>query len=267
MSSRNVRARLDVGPVQPTYPRSGLFQQVRRLRTKRARKSVMRSRISPGGIHAFTRWGIASQYNSVTQQGSLNFNSNFLYSDGTLTTNASTSGVTSIPVSSQFTFSDVSNNAEFAALYDSYKLNGVLVTIKMLSNPDASYSVANTPVNQYTNYYPTLWYTPDYDDVSLMTLAQIREYKAVKTALLRPNKEIKIFIKPRVLRQVFDSTTNAGYEITPPKFIDMGNNALPHYGLKMCFDFDGLSIPINTVVNQWRFRINYKYFFQCKDVR
>lgn len=250
-----------------TRLRPKLRTKKRLARIRRARVTTRRSRLGIGNTHSFTRWGVPSQYNSVTQQGSLNFNSNVTYSNGTIVTNASTSGVVEIPLSTQFTFTDISGNSEFAALYDSYRLNGVKISIKMISNPDASYAAGNTPVNQYTNYYPTLWYVRDYDDVALMTLEQIREYKAVKHVTLRPNKEISIMVKPRVLRQVFNSSTNAGYEIALPKFIDMANNALPHYGLKMVLDFEGTSIPINTVTNQWRFRVNYKYFFQAKDVR
>lgn len=250
-----------------TRLRPRLRTRARLARIRRVRKSMKRSRLSGGGTHSFTRWGVPSQYNSVSQQGSLNFNSNVTYATGTIVTNAATSGIVEIPLSSQFTLSDISGASEFAALYDQYRLNGVKVTIKLISNPDASYAAGNTPVNQYTNYYPTLWYVRDYDDVALMTLEQIREYKAVKHVTLRPNKEISIMVKPRLLRQVFNSTTNAGYEIALPKFIDMANIALPHFGLKMVVDFEGTSIPINTVVNQWRFRINYKYFFQCKDIR
>jgi len=236
-------------------------------RARRAR--VRRSRISvTGNIHSFSRWGVPFPYNPVTQQGSLNYTSDWSYDGlGTLTTNAGTSTIKELPLTTQFTLTDISNSSEFSALYDQYKICGVKVSIKMISCPDATYTAGGTALNQYSNFYPTLWYVRDYDDTALVTTGDIRQYKSVKHVTLRPNKELSIFVKPRVLKQVFNSTTGAGYEIALPKFIDMANNALPHFGLKMVFDFEGQNLPITSVLSQFKFRLNYKYYFMCKDVR
>lgn len=175
------------------------------------------------------------------------------------------------PFSMQFTLSDIAGAAEFAALYDRYRINGVKISIKMISVPEANKVPRTGNVeNVHQTFYPTLWYCYDYDDVNLTTLDGIRQYKSARHRVLRPNKELSIFIRPKVLSQVFNSNTISGYRISQPGWIDMGNNALPHYGLKFMIDFEGIDLPIRTTVGAevgYQFRINTKYYFQCKDVR
>lgn len=243
-------------------------KSVRLTRARRTRRSVSRSLISRrGNIHAFTRWAIPSQFNSISGAGSINWGSNLTYSDGTLVTNAGTGSVTEVPFSIQFNMNDIPSPADFTTLYDQYKLCGAKITIKMISSPDAAYDSSGASANTRTNFYPTLWYTRDYDDNGLLLLSDIRQYKSVKHVVLRPNKEISIYTKPRLLRQLFATTTGAGYEIAMPKYIDLANLALPHYGFKSVIDFEGQSLPLGSATNQWRFRVNIKYFFMCKNVR
>lgn len=240
---------------------------MRSIRLRKARINTRRSLTSSrGNTHAFTRWASPSQYNAVTGQGSINFDSTMTYSGGTLVTNAATAGIKETPFSIQFTLNDVPNNTEISALYDQYKLCGAKVSIKMINSPESTY-VNNGSANSYTNFYPTLWYTRDYDDNDLLSLTAMRQYKSARHVVLRPNKEISIYTKPRMLRQLFNSNTGAGYEIALPKYVDLGNIALPHYGLKAVIDYEGQDIPLSSATNQWRFRVNVKYYFMCKNVR
>lgn len=241
----------------------------RSTRMKRVRRNVARSRISPASnVHSFSRWALPTQFNSVTNGGSMNFGSSLLYtpSTGVLTTNASTAGIRETAFSVQFQLADIPNPTEFSALYDQYKMCGAKFTIKMVNAPEATY-VNNGSANSYTNFYPTLWYTRDYDDVGLLTLDEMRQYKTARKVVLRPNKEVSIFTKPRMLRQVFATTTGTGYEVAKTKFIDFANIVLPYYGLKACIDYEGQELPLSASTNQWRFRVNVKYYFMCKNVR
>lgn len=246
-----------------------------RANVRRSRTSYRRSRRSKtglGGTHGFTRWGVPSPYSSVTAQGSLNFDSNqIIYTDGTMNVAPIAPATDACPFSMQFTLSDIAGAAEFAALYDRYRINGVKISIKMISVPEANKVPRTGNVeNVHQTFYPTLWYCYDYDDVNLTTLDGIRQYKSARHRVLRPNKELSIFIRPKVLSQVFNSNTISGYRISQPGWIDMGNNALPHYGLKFMIDFEGIDLPIRTTVGAevgYQFRINTKYYFQCKDVR
>lgn len=257
------RPRSRSAPARPTKRRSALIS-----RGKRVRRAVNRSMI--GGrsqVHAFTRWTVPSQFNSISGAGSINWGSNLTYSDGTLVTNAGTGSVTETPFSIQFNLNDIPSPADFTTLYDQYKLCGAKITIKMITSPDSVYDSSGASANTRTNFYPTLWYTRDYDDNALLPLSDMRQYKSAKHVVLRPNKEISVYTKPRLLRQLFATTTGAGYEIASPKYIDLANLALPHYGFKAVLDFEGQVLPLGSATNQWRFRINIKYFFMCKNVR
>lgn len=235
---------------------------------KRARRNIARSRMSmKSEVHPFSRWGIPSQYNSLTGQGGINFDSFSVYSNGNITTNASTAGQKELPLTLQFSFNQIDTPQEFINLYDQYKICGVKVSIKMINAPEANNGTQSTSVNSLTNFYPTLWYVRDYDDPGLLPLTSIRQYKAAKHVTLQPNREVSIYVKPRISRQIFQSNTGAGYEVVIPKFINLTNDSVPHYGLKMVVDFEGLDIPLNSAANQWRFRIQTKYYFMCKNVR
>ena len=63
-----------------------------------------------------------------------------------------------------------------------------------------------------------------------------------KSKVLNANKPFSIFLKPNVLRQLYQGIT-AGYESVRPTKIDVGYLELPHYGMKYWIRnwFDGMT--------------------------
>lgn len=163
-----------------------------------------------------------------------------------------------------FTLADVGNVSEFTSLFDQYKILGILVTVKMLNSPDA----VNVPNGLSANtgcYYPTLWYATDYDDNSVATVANLREYVRVKHKVLRPNSEIRIFLKPTTLEQVYRTAVTTGYAVNFNRpWLDCAQTDIPHYGLKYAIDFEGIT-PANGQV--WTFKFNAKYYLKMKNPR
>jgi len=171
----------------------------------------------------------------------------------------------------QFKFEDILGYSEFAALYDSYKMTKVVMMIQLISNPDAAYplntAVTNgTFITGPTNWFPRWWYIRDYDGGGSDSLASIKERQGAKCFVLRPNKINRIVIKPKVLTQAYAGSTATGYLVTQAKslFIDMANTAVPHYGLNSVVDCMGQD-PNDTY--PFKIRVEFKYYFTCKDVR
>jgi len=82
-----------------------------------------------------------------------------------------------------FALNKIQGFADFVNLFDMYQINKVDLYFRLIQNPDNT-GTTNVP----GTYYPCLWYSKDYDDeVTGMTLTQIREKQNVKRFVLRPN--------------------------------------------------------------------------------
>lgn len=168
----------------------------------------------------------------------------------------------------QFKFEDLLGYSEFTALFDSYRIDKVVMMIQLVSNPDA-FGPTNTSTpgqNATANFYPKWWYIRDYDGGGADSLAAIKERQGVKCFVLRPNVIKRIVIRPKVLIQAYYSSVSAGYLQQKGKsmFVDMANTAVPHYGLNSVVDCNGID-PVDTY--PFKIRYEFKFFFTCKDVR
>jgi len=160
------------------------------------------------------------------------------------------------PLLSSFAFrlNDLPNTNEFSNLFDQYRISYVVLKVRLYNTPDAQASGMNQ------SNYPTLVYATDYDDESTPnSLNEIKERGTCKQRVLRPDRYIRIGIKPKVLIPVYkDGVTNA-YQSQYPGKLDMTYNNIPHYGLKWAID--NLS---NT-----NFLVDFQatYYFTCYGTR
>lgn len=215
----------------------------------------------------FHRWVAAVPTYSPVLAGSglNNSTSNCSYNDvtGILQGNGS-NAVSSFNCAVCFAINDIPNWSEFNALFDQFRLNAVMFQIKMVSNPDSAITPGVNTTN-YGNFYPTIWYCPDHDDNAILTVAQLKEFERVRHKVLRPNQELNIMLRPTTLSQVYNTTTAAGYACNFRRsWLDVATPSIPHFGLKFAIDFEGLN---NTIVQGFSFKINAKYYFQCKNTR
>jgi hypothetical protein len=167
-----------------------------------------------------------------------------------------------------FKLEDVKGEADFADLYDRYMLTTVVLKFKLLTNPNSTAplnsQISGATWGNPTNWFPKLWYCPDYDDNATETLAQIKERSQTKWKVLKPNKEIKIVVKPAVTIQTYRTATTTGYAPKWKQWIDMAQRDVPHYGLKFVVDCSGLD-PNDSY--PFKMEIDRRYYFTCKDVR
>lgn len=163
-----------------------------------------------------------------------------------------------------FKLEDVKGAADFSDLYDRFKLTTVVLRFKLVTNPDSTRTQFSNQDWQTTNWFPKLWYCPDYDDNASETLAQIKERAQTKCKVLRPNQIVKIVVKPAVTVQTYRTATSTGYAPKWKQWIDMANQDVPHYGLKFVVDCCGQD-PLDTY--PFKMEIDRQYYFTCKDVR
>lgn len=184
-------------------------------------------------------------------------------------TRVNTTGTTSSHAI-EYLFQNIINPNDFADLYDRYMITCVVHKFRLVNNPNA-FSQPSTGVNfsnstgtNATNWYPKLWYCPDYDDSTTETLQELQQRAKTKCMVLQPNKQYKVVVKPAVTVQTYRTTTTTGYAPKWKQWVDMGQRDVPHYGLKFVVDTSAQD-PLDAQP----FIVEYttQYFFKCKDVR
>lgn len=75
-------------------------------------------------------------------------------------------------------------------------------------------------------------------------------------------------LRPTVLGAVYNSTTTTAYTTSTRKqYMDMANINIPHYGFKACIDYEGLLPPGTATASSFLFKVNAKFYFQCRNAR
>lgn len=221
---------------------TGKMPKTRNSKTRAVVARIKRGLTQPSrNCHSFKRWGNVERYDCSS---SVNL--------GAMT----------------FSLSDITGYQEFEALYDRYMLTCVVLRFRLINNPDAMTQLNTVPDVSAkwntTNWFPRLFYCPDYDDNSTETVGTLRERARTKMSILKPNQYKKIVVKPACTIQTYYTTTGAGYAPKWKQWIDMSQSGVPHYGLKWAVDASAQD-PADTY--PFKLEIEKQYFFKCKDVK
>lgn len=252
---------------------------VRRRVSSRGMRRVSRGRTisrsltnrGPRPNFMFHRWvSTLPVFSSAVQGAGVNFDpANMSYSNTDGLIRAGTAPATSWNFAIAFSLNQLPNVGEFTSLFDQYRINAVKLSIKMVNDPSANNQPNDGAAVNRGNYYPTLWYAPDHDDNNIESLPNLKEFEKVRHKVLRPNKEISIMLRPTVLGAVYNSLTTTAYTTSTRKqYMDMANINIPHYGIKACIDYEGLLPPAPPgTTPSFLFKVNAKFYFQCKNSR
>lgn len=160
-----------------------------------------------------------------------------------------------------WSLADIPNMVEFQNLFDRYKLNAVKV-------------VFQCPVDSWSSVSPgipsRLHTVLDYDDNTPLPVAtalqQALEYESYKCLTFGSNRtSVSRYIKPRIARQIYQSTLATAYEVAKPAWIDLSNPTVPHFGMKVYAD--NQYADLNTGARDMFISMKTTYYFQCRDVR
>ena len=227
----------------------------------RMHRSKLRvSRPPSNNTRSYVFWITGSTLAGTTSSGSF---------AGNLFQWTATGALSEVDITFGFGAVEIQNWTQLSAIYDQYKLNGVLMTAKMVNDPMNALQ-PNGVASAYSgiNYYPTLWIVNDYDDVNVTSLQSIKQYTRAKQRVLRPNVLIKHFVKPKVQGPLISTgniLSNIGSDVcfkTP--WLNCSYDVVPHYGIKCVINFQTLNPPSGT---KFYVRFEFKYYFQMKNVR
>lgn len=164
-----------------------------------------------------------------------------------------------------FQLNDLGSVSEFTTLYDRFKITKVQCRFHLITNPDAFlYTNAAVNTQNHTNWFPKLWYVRDYDDSIVEGLAAIKERAIAKCIVMNPNRMYTVNLRPATLVQAYATSTTTGSVPQWNKWIDMGAPDVKYYGLKYALDAEGITPTANF---PFKLRVEFKYWFTCKDVR
>lgn len=145
----------------------------------------------------------------------------------------------------------VTNSAEFTALYDQYMITYVKYMFYLEVDPSAQAAASAI--------YPKLYMTREQDNSTVNSMNEMRERGNLQIRVMNPNRPVVVGFKPNLLEQQWYNGVTNGFTPVYNKWLDQANANVPHYGLK--FNIDNLT---NT---NYRVRIEARVWLACKNSR
>jgi hypothetical protein len=142
---------------------------------------------------------------------------------------------------------DLTNQAEYQALYDSYRINKV--EYHWVPYGDCQPNADKLTTAQAMSVKPQMLLSIiDLDDSTApATIGELLEYETFRFA--RPSDVHVVRYVPKVAREIFDGVTASYEEPEGPVFIDCAQPTTPHYGHKVWVSTHGASANIQNI---WR---------------
>lgn len=154
-----------------------------------------------------------------------------------------------------FSIDQLPQVSEFTRLFDSYRINSIMITGMPLTNG----SLTTNPAYKILS-------AVDLDDSTPETTASMLQRSNVKIKTVTSgggNQQVFAWkVRPRYLTQIYESATTTGYgQGARKQWLDCGDPTIPHYGIKMVFDTD----PALGVEIVWQFYVTY--YVEFKTIR
>lgn len=222
------------------YKRSYLAYK-RRKYAYRKRKYARKSAISRMSVnhHRFRRFGLTTAYNFANPN-------------------------TSIDQAFSFALDKIVGYTEFTSLYDQYRIRSVTMTIRFLNVPEANSQIGVTTIPNPMNIYPRIWFITDRDDATAESWTAIKERSIAKFRTMNPRKDVKIYVRPTPLMQLYRTDVTTGYATNKRCWIDCSQPNVPHYGIKWSIEIGGFT-PVNLA--PYSFTVDTCYIVEFKNTR
>lgn len=163
-----------------------------------------------------------------------------------------------VPNSLTFQLSDIINVSDFTNLFDQFKINKVVLTLRW--SPRAN---TYTSTNTYAStgvYNPVLYYYTDHDDDDpVATQEDMLEVQRHKSRRILPQRPIYITVKPAVQAMAYQTALTTAYGPKWNMKLNMDDISAAHYGLKM--GVNKLGVDLGSIT------IDVKYYFTCYGVQ
>lgn len=164
-----------------------------------------------------------------------------------------------------FTFGDLPQQASFAALFDSYKINKIVFKMEPMATFTHPNAATNAAALNYTQVVPTMFSVLDFDDSNQLASENAAlEYDNFKQT--RAGLQHKRVWRPKISAQVFKQTgTTIGFQQSDSRnnWIDMAYTDVINYGIKA-----GVQSYSNAAfIAQAHWRVYVTVYFSCRQLR
>jgi len=127
-----------------------------------------------------------------------------------------------------FVLNDLPQIATYAALFDQYKIEEILLKFKPRLN--SADRVTDTALSS-TSIAEELYYCIDYDDSNVPTsLDEVREFDTCRNKSFYQSFNIRI--KPKIAMAAYGSGAFTSYASMTNQWLDVASPAIAHYGVK-----------------------------------
>ena len=178
-----------------------------------------------------------------------------------VSTVASTASYTYVRTTFQLSDINSTDLAYFQGLFDQYRITGIEVAFRSLTNPDASYTANSATTINANNFFMDIYAVVDNDDANTPTsIEYMQAYgKKLKMGLLKPNQWFHYSFHPKVQNLVYYTSVNSGYAV-PVKnpWINCANTGVPHYALKFAIGSPFSNVQALTYEYRLRYKIQFK---------
>lgn len=166
------------------------------------------------------------------------------------------------PLVVTFSLAQVEGYNDLVALYDQFRIRAVSVKYTALSIPVQNINSGSSVAAQPLTLYSVL----DYDDDTALTSATIaRQYNSCLVHQYNENSKPHVrYFTPSCLQQVYESNVATAYAPKFGQWLDVNDNATPHYGIK--FLLTALS-SVTTADLTAGYQVDVCYYLEFKNTR
>lgn len=164
-----------------------------------------------------------------------------------------------------FSLSKIRNEAEYAAIFEYYRIDKVVATFRYKGGKSDLSTVANNWLLPTNEVNPLLYFKVDHNDHASDSLDTMKDSMKTKTHMFTNNNpEFSIQLRPATLAQVYKSGSPPNeVTVTTPKWgqwLSTTDNDLVHNGLK-CYAIGHKDAQFNPGT----LSVSFKYYVSFKN--
>lgn len=150
-----------------------------------------------------------------------------------------------------FKLTDLPNYAEFTSLFQSYRLQKVVVRWIPL-NGGSGWNGAGSAANLNAGILAS---AIDYNDSTAQTVGELQEFRTCRVwDVYKPHRRT---VYPKVGSMVYLSNVATAYADAKNPWLSTDYPGVPHYSFKL----SGTAFPVSTPLG----RLQFTYYIQCRD--
>lgn len=177
------------------------------------------------------------------------------------------------PGSFGWRFSHIAGSNELKQLYDSYRIDRVVVTFRwspevpIKMEGETPISAVTYPLNHTFTGGPVIMYKRDYDDINSPTEDELRQSNQTRIKRLTPNGIVRVSLKPAVRGDIQTQGSIFSSNASTPSWrtrLDMTNDDVLHHGLKWLIRYPAVNQPGAS----WgQIETDMVFYFTCYNTR